>query len=109
EFLDQGVRHLKPVTRAQVAEMVGVHESTVSRATAGRSVMLPTLEVVPFSQFFKASIGVKDVIKELLSEEDAPLTDQQIAARLRDHGIMVARRTVAKYRSQLNILPSLLR
>ena len=109
EFLDEGIRHLRPLTRAQVAARLGMHESTVSRATASKYVMLPDGRVIPFSDFFTASLSVKDVIKELIELEETPLTDQEIAERLGKVGIHVARRTVAKYREQLNILPSSLR
>lgn len=109
DFLRQGVRHLRPLTRAQVATVTGLHESTVSRATAGKFVMLPNRQVVPFADFFTASLSVKDVIKEIIEREGKPMTDREIVSRLRDQGIRVARRTVAKYRSQLGILPSKLR
>lgn len=109
DFLRQGVRHLRPLTRAQVAAVTGLHESTVSRATAGKFVMLPNRQVVPFSDFFTASLSVKDVIKEIVEREGKPITDREIVTRLKDQGIRVARRTVAKYRSQLGILPSKLR
>ncbi len=108
-FLEKGIRYLKPLTRAQVAAKLGMHESTVSRATAAKFVMLPNGHVIPFSDFFTASLSVKDVIKELIDAEAQPLTDQEIAERLHERGIHVARRTVAKYREQLNILPSSLR
>jgi RNA polymerase sigma-54 factor len=109
DFLKQGVRHLKPLTRAMLAEQTGIHESTVSRATAAKYVMLPTGEVIPFSNFFTASLCVKDIIRDMIASEEQPLTDQEIAMRLRDFGYRVARRTVAKYRDQLDILPSSLR
>lgn len=109
EFLEHGIRHLKPLTRAMLADQTGIHESTVSRATAAKYVMLPSGEVVPFSNFFTASLSVKDIIKDMISSEERPLTDQEIAGRLKDHGYSVARRTVAKYRDQLDILPSSLR
>ena len=109
DYLRQGVRHLRPLTRAQVASVTSLHESTVSRATAGKYVMLPSGQVVPFSDFFTASLSVKDVIKEIIVREGKPMTDREIVARLHDQGIRVARRTVAKYRSQLKILPSKLR
>jgi len=109
DFLRNGVRHLRPLTRAQVAERTGLHESTVSRATAGKYVMLPSRHVIPFSDFFTASLSIKDVIKELVIREGRPLTDREIVTLLREDGIRVARRTVAKYRSQLGILPSTLR
>jgi RNA polymerase sigma-54 factor len=108
-FIRHGVRHLKPLTRAMLADHIGVHESTVSRATAGKFVMLPCRKVIPFSDFFTASLSVKDVIKEIITKENQALTDRQIGDRLRERGIRVARRTVAKYRAELGILPSTLR
>lgn len=109
KYIREGVRHLRPLTRAMLAEQTGIHESTVSRATAAKFVMLPKGEVIPFSDFFTASLNVKDIIKDLIAEEERPLTDQEIALQLRDYGHPVARRTVAKYRDQLDILPSSLR
>lgn len=109
EFLQNGVRSLKPLTRAAVAYHLGMHESTVSRATASKYVMLPSRKVIPFSDFFTASLSVMDVIKELIAIETSPLTDQEIADELARRAIVIARRTVAKYREQLGILPSSLR
>ncbi len=108
-YIRHGVRHLKPLTRAMLADHIGVHESTVSRATADKFVMLPTRRVVPFADFFTASLSVKDVIKEIITKENRALTDRQIGDKLRERGIRVARRTVAKYRAELGILPSTLR
>jgi RNA polymerase sigma-54 factor len=109
DFLENGVRALKPLTRAKVATELDMHESTVSRATAAKYVMLPTGEVIPFSHFFVANLSIKDVIKELVEHEQTPLTDQELADLLKGRAITVARRTVAKYREQLSILPSTLR
>jgi RNA polymerase sigma-54 factor len=108
-FLRHGVRHLGALTRAEVAAAIGVHESTVSRATANKYVQIPSKEIVPFSHFFTASLSVKDVINELISNEASPLTDQDIVEILKGRGFDVARRTVTKYRGQLGILPSTLR
>ncbi len=110
-FLDAGVQSLRRLTRAEVGERIGMHESTVSRATAGKYVMLQSREVVPFAMFFTASLGVKDVIRNLITEEDQgrPLSDREIVERLRDGGIVLARRTVAKYRDEMKILPARLR
>jgi RNA polymerase sigma-54 factor len=108
-FLRYGVRHLAPLTRAEVAAVIGVHESTVSRATANKYVQIPSREIVPFSHFFTASLSIKDVISELIANEKTPLTDQEIVETLQLRGFNVARRTVAKYRGQLGILPSTLR
>jgi RNA polymerase sigma-54 factor len=92
-----------------VAAATGLHESTVSRATAGKYVMTPLGQVIPFSDFFTAALNVKDIIKELIDQETVPLTDQEIVEKLQDYGHYIARRTVAKYRDQLGILPSSLR
>ena len=111
-FLRGGVRELRPLTRAIVAQQVGVHESTVSRATANKYVMLPSRKVIPFSDFFTPSLSTKDVIKELIERETKagqPLTDRRICDLLLQQGIRIARRTVAKYRAELRILPSTMR
>jgi RNA polymerase sigma-54 factor len=109
DFLERGVRHLRPLSRAAVAQQLGVHESTVSRATASKYVMLPNGEVIPYAHFFTPSLSVKDIMKEVIEKEGKPLTDSEIVERLKERGIHIARRTVAKYRMQLAILPSSLR
>jgi len=112
EFLRGGIRELRPLTRSDVAMEIGVHESTVSRATANKYVMLPNRKVIPFSDFFTASLGVKDVIKELIEKEAVngqALSDMRIRELLLDRGYRIARRTVAKYRGELRILPSTIR
>jgi RNA polymerase sigma-54 factor len=120
-FLEEGVAALVPLTMAQVAEAVGVHETTVSRAIAGKTVATPqgAFEMkFFFTTGYRASDGaevsstsVKDAIAALVRGEDPrrPLSDQQIVARLGSDGLAVARRTVAKYREALGILPSHLR
>ncbi len=109
EYLRKGPRYLKPLTRAEVAEALALHESTVSRATAGKYVLLPSRHVVLFAEFFRAALPVHDVLKELVANESRPLSDAELATELRSRGYRVARRTVAKYRAQLGILPSSLR
>ncbi len=112
DFLRGGVRELRPLTRAIVAQQIGVHESTVSRATANKYVMLPNRQVIPFSDFFTPSLSTKDIIREMIVKERAkgrPLTDREICDRLLNEGIRIARRTVAKYRAELGILPSMMR
>ncbi len=108
EFLDKGVRFLKPLTRSELADMVGLHESTISRATAEKYVLLPNGRTVSFDDFFDASLGIKDAMKEIIEQETdvAPLSDQHIAEQLADRHFSIARRTVAKYRDALGILPS---
>ena len=111
DYLLHGVQHLVPLTRAEVGELIGMHESTVSRATAEKFVMIPSGEVVPFSHFFMASLGIKDQIRKMIEAEDVahPYSDQEIADLLLAEGVAIARRTVAKYRDELQILPARLR
>ena len=102
---------MKPLTQKQVAEAVGVHESTVSRAVTGKHVQLPSGEVVSFSLFFDAALPIKERILQIVSAcgPSAQPSDAQIAAKLAEQGIQIARRTVAKYRAQLQIPSSTLR
>ncbi|MCC7374362.1 MAG: RNA polymerase factor sigma-54 [Verrucomicrobiales bacterium] len=121
EFFDRGRAHLKPMTMAQVAETVGVHETTVSRAVAGKYMNTPqgvlelralfTSGVATSDGGAVASTGVKEFIAEMVKGEDPahPLTDDQIEAKLKERGIKIARRTVAKYRNEMKILPVALR
>ena len=109
QFILNGDRHLKPITRAKLAKEIGVHESTVSRAVAHKSVALPDGRIIPLSRFFDRSLAVRDRIKEIVKNETRPLTDDQIAAVLQQEGVRIARRTVAKYRSIEGILPARLR
>jgi RNA polymerase sigma-54 factor len=109
DFVREGVHALRPLTRAMVAAHLGVHESTISRAAAGKHLMLPNRQVIPYSVFFKASLSVKEAIRALVVGEAAALTDKELAERLRADGYRVARRTIAKYRAELRILPSTLR
>ena len=108
-YLETGSRQfLRPLTRTQVAKMLNIHESTVSRATANKFVQLPNQDVVGYNIFFNSSLSIKDAIEEIIDEEDAtnPLSDQQIADKLRERGISVARRTIVKYREAQKILSS---
>jgi RNA polymerase sigma-54 factor len=121
EFMDKGVAHLKPMTMVQIAEVVGVHETTVSRAVSGKYMETPQ-GIFEMKYFFTSGVqtangegmsntSVKDMIAEMLKVEDPsrPLSDQEIVKLLNERGIVIARRTVAKYRSEPNILPSNLR
>ncbi len=121
EFLDKGPSHLRPMTMAQVAEAVGVHETTVSRAVAGKFIDTPH-GAFEMKSFFTSGVptaggdnlsskSVKDMLNQMIAEEDTkhPLSDDAIVRALREKGVMLARRTVAKYRAELNILPSHLR
>jgi RNA polymerase sigma-54 factor len=96
----------KRLTRADVAASLGLHPSTVSRATAGRYVLLPSRRVLPFTAFFDGSLGVRSRLQDIIAREARPLSDTELCDRLQRAGYRVARRTVAKYRSQLRVLPS---
>ena len=106
QYLLRGPRFLERLTRADVAEEIGVHESTVSRATANKYVLMPDDSLAPFHCFFSTSAPVLEALKELLREEDRPRSDGELARVLAARGHHVARRTVAKYRSVLGIPPS---
>lgn len=110
EFILNGDRYLHPMTRAEIAEMLDVHESTVSRAVSDKAVALPDGRIIPLARFFDRSLPARDCIKEIVAKEAKPLTDDQIATRLqKKFGIEIARRTVAKYRNMEGILPARLR
>jgi RNA polymerase sigma-54 factor len=122
EFMEKGVAFLKPMTMAQVAEVVGVHETTVSRAVSGKYIETPQ-GIFEMKFFFTAGLqttaggeavsntSVKDMIAEIFKNENPskPLSDQEVVKMVGEKGITIARRTVAKYRDELNILPSNLR
>jgi RNA polymerase sigma-54 factor len=119
EFFKKGAAYLKPMILKDIANEIGVHESTVSRVTTNKFVHT-SLGTFELKYFFNAGIGGKNggidiaseslkmKIKELVSNEDSrkPLSDQKIADILSQSDIKVARRTVAKYRESMNILPS---
>jgi len=105
-FVLTGPAALRPLTRAAVADALGIHESTVSRAVAGRSVLLPCGRVVELKDFFRASLSTQEALRELIARETHPLSDDELAAALNTGGHRVARRTVAKYRGLLAIPPS---
>ncbi len=121
DFLEEGIEHLKPLTLREVAEVINMHESTVSRVTNQKYVQTPR-GVFPLKFFFSSGLstdsgedvsarGIKARIKKLVAEEDPkkPLTDQAIVDILKREGINIARRTVAKYRDQLGILSARMR
>jgi RNA polymerase sigma-54 factor len=109
DFLSRGEQHMKPLTRAQIAKELQVHESTISRAVANKSLKLPSGEVVPLSRFFERNLNIRAVIHEIIDQESKPLSDTQIREVLKHKGINIARRTVAKYRSMDGYLPAHLR
>jgi RNA polymerase sigma-54 factor len=121
EFFEKGSSYLKPMTMVQIADAVGVHETTVSRAISGKYMATPQ-GVFDMKYFFTpgyqtssgesmSNTSVKGAILDLVKNEggSAPLSDKEIVEILSKRGIPIARRTVAKYRTELNILPSNMR
>ncbi len=121
EFLEHGSSKLKPMNMAQIAEVVEVHETTVSRAVSGKYMQTPQ-GVYEMKYFFTtgyetedgqslSNTSVKKALAELVEHENSkkPLSDQRLVQELEKMGIKIARRTVAKYREELNILPSHMR
>lgn len=117
QFFEKGIQYLKPLVLKQVADDIGMHESTISRVTASKYLYCPQ-GLLELKFFFNAgiqrsddngdmlsSVTVREMIRKMVAEEDSrhPLKDQEIAARLQRNHIMIARRTVAKYRAELTI------
>ena len=120
-FFEKGVEYLKPLTLREVAEVISMHESTVSRVTNEKYVQTPR-GVLPLKFFFSSALttasgedasarSIRAKLEKMVGEEQPlkPLTDQQIVHRFKEQGIQIARRTVAKYRDQLGILPARMR
>ncbi len=105
-FILQGDKFMRPLTRASLAIQLDVHESTISRAVSGKTARLPNGRMIPLSKFFDRSLSVRTLIREIVKHEVSPLTDSQITRMLHKEGHQVARRTVAKYRSMEGILPA---
>ncbi|OLD94185.1 MAG: RNA polymerase sigma-54 factor [Gemmatimonadetes bacterium 13_1_20CM_4_69_16] len=121
EFFEKGVEYLKPLTLREVADVINMHESTVSRVTNEKYVQTPR-GLLPLKFFFSSGLStttgedasarsIKAQIQKMVDDEDPknPLTDQQIVEMFAQRGVRIARRTVAKYRDQLGILPARMR
>lgn len=121
DFFESGVSKLHPLKMSEIAEVIGVHETTVSRAIANKYIATPH-GLFPLKYFFTtgytthageemASTSVKEAISHIIDNEDPahPISDQKIVERLKEQDITIARRTVAKYREELGILPTNLR
>jgi RNA polymerase sigma-54 factor len=121
EFFAKGIEYLKPLTLREVAEVINMHESTVSRVTNEKFVQTPR-GVLPLKFFFSSALStssgedasarsIRAKLEKMVADEDTgkPLTDQQIVHLFQEQGIKIARRTVAKYRDQLGILPARMR
>ncbi|HEU5171120.1 MAG TPA: RNA polymerase factor sigma-54, partial [Gemmatimonadales bacterium] len=117
EFFEKGIEYLKPLTLREVAEVINMHESTVSRVTNEKYVQTPR-GVLPLKFFFSSALStasgedasarsIRAKLQKMVADESPakPLTDQQIVHLFQEQGIQIARRTVAKYRDQLGILP----
>jgi RNA polymerase sigma-54 factor len=108
-YILNGEEWLKSMTRAQFARELDVHESTISRAVANKTVQLPNKRIVSLSTFFDRSLNVRTVLKGVIGKESFPLSDTELVECLAKMGYFVARRTVAKYRKMEGILPAHLR
>ncbi|MDQ3137135.1 MAG: RNA polymerase factor sigma-54 [Gemmatimonadota bacterium] len=121
DFFEKGIEFLRPLTLREVAEVINMHESTVSRVTNEKYVQTPR-GVLPLKFFFSSALAtasgedasarsIRAKLQKMVGEEDSgkPLTDQQIVHLFQEQGIQIARRTVAKYRDQLGILPARMR
>jgi RNA polymerase sigma-54 factor len=121
EFFTKGPRHLRPLTMNDIAEELGMHGTTISRAVAGKYILTPQ-GLMEMRAFFAtgyqteggeevSNAGVREAIQQLVAAENPakPLSDAALMKAISKQGITVARRTIAKYREQLNILPSHLR
>jgi len=121
EFFEKGVEYLKPLTLREVADVINMHESTVSRVTNEKYVQTPR-GLLPLKFFFSSGLStttgedasaraIRAQIQKMVADEDPknPLTDQQIVEMFERKGVKIARRTVAKYRDQLGILPARMR
>ena len=121
DFLEKGVEFLKPMTMQQVADKLGLHETTISRAIANKYIRTP-MGLFEFKFFFTggfqskggveiSSRGVKEILRDLIEKENpaSPLSDSKLVSLLKERGLDIARRTVAKYREELGIQSSHLR
>jgi len=108
-FVAHGAAHLAPLTRAEVATDLDLHESTVSRAVADKYVLMPDWTTRPLAAFFSGCGGADETLRRILHAASGPLSDQQLADRLRDAGYPMARRTVAKHRARLGFTSATLR
>ncbi len=109
EFILHGEKFMKPVTRARLSHELDVHESTISRAVASKTVQLPNRKIIPLAEFFDRSLNIRTVLKDIIAAEAHPFSDTELVMILEKQGINVARRTVAKYRAMEGILPAHLR
>lgn len=107
-FITHGPSALKPLTKKELARQTGLHESTVCRATKGKSIMLPGGEVVPFDVFFEDALPAKVTLAQIIHHENQarPFSDLDLVTQMAERGYSVARRTVTKYRTSLGLAPA---
>lgn len=107
-FILRGPQHLKPLDKKEIAAQVDVHEATVCRATKDKYVLMPDGSLEPIDIFFDDALPARNMINRLISSEDPadPLSDSALQQKLEDHGFELARRTVTKYRLQMEISPA---
>ncbi|MEO8971672.1 MAG: hypothetical protein ABI406_08750 [Ktedonobacteraceae bacterium] len=104
DFLDHGLTHLRPLSQKSVAQALGIHVSMVSRTLSGKFAQLPSRELVPLHRFFSAELRTQELIRQIIVDEDDPLSDARIAKLLcENYNISLTRQMVANYRSELNI------
>jgi RNA polymerase sigma-54 factor len=102
-WISSGHSGLRPLSRREVAAELGVHESTISRAVAGKHMLLPSGATTTLATFFGADDGARECLREIVAGESAPRSDADLARALAVRGHVVARRTIAKYRAELGI------
>ena len=119
DFIKRGEKYLKPLKLQDIAEKIGVHESTISRITSNKYILTP-LGIMNLKEFFsnkinnddqKSTTAIREIINTIIIQEDKkhPLSDQEIKEILAVKGINIARRTIAKYRNVLKIPSSSMR
>lgn len=104
-FLEHGPQSLRPLTQASLARDLSLHEATVSRAVKDKIVQLPNQHLMLLSAFFDSSLAAKEALRIILKESAKSLCDREIVESLQNSGIKVSRRTVAKYRQEINMPP----
>ena len=109
QFILHGDEYIHPLTRASLADELGLHEATVSRAVSDKAVQVLNGHIIPLARFFDRSLHIRTTLRKLIEEETKPLSDTDLAIMLKHQGFPVARRTVAKYRTMEGILPAHLR
>ncbi|MBI9035757.1 MAG: hypothetical protein JEZ03_14950 [Bacteroidales bacterium] len=109
QFIEKGDSYIKPMTRVELSVELDCHESTISRAVSNKKVQLPNNHIIPLSAFFDRSLHIRTALKDIIENEEKPLSDSKLVKKLEEKGYIIARRTVAKYRAMEGILPAHMR